>query len=463
MAKGRIPRKVPAKPFAKKAAKKASKKSKHKKGKSKYQTVPSTSGILNLKSKRHYYLYKAAITNKKIEDFGCTPAELQQFIVVTQRHAEVHGWSRTTGRRALLLDIPNDLNDPRQGFKNLLRRYGDVQINHVRKFVMTFSGTKSRINQDDQFLFEYLWNCLSAEGIMKVNMREHLYMVKNQVSGLMLLKVIMDISRLQTNATVIRLKGKLNDLDSTILALNWDIEKFNETVMDIVTKLTQNGHEAPDLYFQVLKAYGTCPQETFALYIREIKNRFEEQPSGSNDDPFTLMEKALGKYTILKENNEWNTENELKQELLALQAKVKELTKARKKGGTRAKEPKKTPYKGKKAFSKFSKKDRRDDGEWRTRKPKKGEPTKQNIGGKMFYWCSTDTGASAGNGCNKWTVHKPSQCNRKNILAKWKGKNGNGKRDSSKREKKGLKVQEATMHCIDCSDDSSSSDEEMME
>ena len=89
---------------------------------------------MDLQSKRHISLYKAATTSTKIEDFGCTPAELQQFIVVTQRHADLHGWSRTTGNRMMLLDIPNDLNDSSKGYKNLLRRYGDVPIDHIRKF-----------------------------------------------------------------------------------------------------------------------------------------------------------------------------------------------------------------------------------------------------------------------------------------------------------------------------------------
>ena len=62
--------------------------------------------------------------------YDCQSDNLRSFLEDLARRANAFGWSTpTTG----ILQIPKDLNDPTQGYYDLLANYGEIEFNHIQQ------------------------------------------------------------------------------------------------------------------------------------------------------------------------------------------------------------------------------------------------------------------------------------------------------------------------------------------
>ena len=107
--------------------------------------------------------------------------------------------------------------------KFLLDHDGEFTLSQVETWVNTYINANNRSSQDDAMLFSCILNSLSSEGAIKVYNRSSDFMIDNEESGVLLLKVVLEESGLQTNATVMKGKGDLANLASLMVKLGHNV------------------------------------------------------------------------------------------------------------------------------------------------------------------------------------------------------------------------------------------------
>jgi hypothetical protein len=118
-----------------------------------------------------------------------------------------------------------------------------------------------------------------------------------------------------------------------------------------------------------------------------------------------LMEQADNKYKLLKEGGTWNTPSEHEEKILALQAEIKNLKKAKKEGGKRF--LKKT-FEKKNYNKKKSPTTEKEKPSWFFKEPKGDEFRKPKIWkDKSWYYCSPKTGGKCD---GQYHCHKAADC-----------------------------------------------------
>ena len=100
-----------------------------------------------------------------------------------------------------------------------------------------------------------LMNSLTQAGKDKVRLWSNQFILNGRESGIVLLKVIIRESHLDTNATMNSIRTQLSSLDEYITTIGCDIIKFNEQVKRLLEQLTARGRETQDLLINLFKAY----------------------------------------------------------------------------------------------------------------------------------------------------------------------------------------------------------------
>ena len=101
-----------------------------------------------------------AVAKLSDEPFDCSPEGLFQFLRSLEDRAYKYGWNdEATG----IMMIPTDPDNP-DVLSNLLTNYGEVKMEEVRAFEMTYISTQSRAAQDTHMLYACIMNSLSKEG-----------------------------------------------------------------------------------------------------------------------------------------------------------------------------------------------------------------------------------------------------------------------------------------------------------
>jgi hypothetical protein len=87
--------------------------------------------------------------------------------------------------------------------------------------------------------------------------------------GTLLLKVVVMFAHVDTRATVTQGRTKLSSLDKTMKDLHSDIEKFNDYVLTLTTKLQSRGDATQDLLVNLFKGYKACKDAGFVEYVKK--------------------------------------------------------------------------------------------------------------------------------------------------------------------------------------------------
>ena len=120
--------------------------------------------------------------------------------------------------------------------------------------------------------------------------------------GVLLLKVLIQVSAIDSNATVSSIRSQMGDLHEHIVEVGCDIIKFNEHVMLLVEKLSQRGQTSTDLLVNLFKACKAVRDQEFVQYIKDKESWYEEGHALSVD---RIMDLAQEKYKILVDKDEW--------------------------------------------------------------------------------------------------------------------------------------------------------------
>ena len=348
------------------------------------------------------------------EGFDCTPEDLHGFLEILADRAQEYDWdfiepdNNWVDQGVLVVAKENPADNANTDSWNLLDNHGQIDLKILKDQAPLYLGEESRRAQDDMMLYKCLFNSLTDAGRQKILIWKKDYIVNddendivNRPCGILLLKVIIRESHIDTNATTTAIRNKLSNLDEYISTVNQNITKFNAYVQTQITSLETRGETTTDLLANLFKGYAACSDKNFVKYIATKEEKYEE---GEELNPKKLMLLADTKYKTLVEKGTWDAPSAEEEKIIALQAQVESLQKKMNKGGTSKDASNKTgKEKGKGGKGTPKKPD------WMYKEPaedKLKEPRQWN--GKPWYWCSPKTGGKCTPGA--YRRHKPSEC-----------------------------------------------------
>lgn len=189
----------------------------------------ATPGIINMRSKEGIKPHGKGTKSLHLDPekrFCGEVAGLFDFLESLSHKACNFGWTRDPGG---ILMIPGDPVDPAVGTPvNLLTSFGLRTHDQVSACEETFCNSPTRRSQDSDMLFECIMNSLSDVGQNKVNLHKTKFIINGTPCGVLLLKVLIQVSAIDTNATVSSIRSQMGDLHACIIEVGCDTVKFNE-------------------------------------------------------------------------------------------------------------------------------------------------------------------------------------------------------------------------------------------
>ena len=165
-------------------------------------------------------------------------------------------------------------------------------------------------------------NSLTQAGKDKIRLWSDQFILNGRESGILLLKIIIRESHLDTNATTNSIRTQLSNLDEYITTIGCDIIKFNEHVKRLLEQLKARGGETHDLLPNLFKAYTSVKDARFVDYVNEKLSRYEEGEPMEADQLMTL---TANKYKNMMIQNQWEAPSPHDATIQALQTKVEKL------------------------------------------------------------------------------------------------------------------------------------------
>ena len=110
--------------------------------------------------------------------------------------AEANGWNDS------IFLVPVDLAQPMGDDYDFLDQYGTVTLRHIRAHAETYVNTPTRAAQDSIQLGIAIMASVTVAGFNKISIRKSEYTVGRRIVGVALLKVLIGVSQVDTNATV---------------------------------------------------------------------------------------------------------------------------------------------------------------------------------------------------------------------------------------------------------------------
>lgn len=345
-------------------------------------------------------LFKNMTTALKNE-FDCSTHDLKVFLSNISDRAGQYGWDD-------VLEVPEDPAAVAPILRNLLTEYGLISIAQVQAHANTYVAGQTRQAQNSYALYNCIMATLDKTAHAKIMLKEDEYTINGVRSGPCLLKVVIRESYLDSNATTKYIRECLSSLDTYMLEVDSDIEKFNDHVDDLVDSLTARGEQTQDLLANLFKAYAACEDEVFTGYMALKESLYDEGEAFTHQQ---LMQLAKMKFATLKQKGKWKAQTNDQKKIIALEAQVNKLQNKVQKSNTAGKKD------SGKAQSKASTRNKRKDfgekkdstkkqgkPEWMTKPPKEGEPRKKVVNDKDYWWCPHH---------RAWVRHTPESCRAK--------------------------------------------------
>ena len=354
-------------------------------------------GILDYGTSEGIKVYRAATAKLSDEPFDCETAGLRNFLNLVRDRAIDHGWD------ASILGIPNDIANPLGDVKDFLNHYSEITLTHIREHVATYQGNQVRAARDAVQLYTCLMNSLSNTGQQKVTIHRAQYNYNGVNNGVLLLKTIIQVSHIDTNATTTWIRTELSNLDLYLPKVGSDITKLNDHVSSLLEQLRARGETTNDLFTHLLKGYKAANDRKFVEYIEKKEEEYED---GQAITPEQLMELAENRFKVLKQKGVWSAPSPEVEKILALEAKIQRLVKQQ--GKTKKKEKSKNKDKSNSNSNSDSNKNNKGNREnrkkpdWMLKAPtddEKGKP--KTVNGKEYWYCPNHK-------C--WCRHKPEDC-----------------------------------------------------
>ena len=110
-------------------------------------------GVIDLTTREGIKLYQDATRSfysNPTDCFNCEAPGLHGFLKEVEGRASRFGW------RDAILEIPNDINNPLRGTKNLLTHYGELSLEHLHAWENTYLHGLSRADDEKKRKYKRL-------------------------------------------------------------------------------------------------------------------------------------------------------------------------------------------------------------------------------------------------------------------------------------------------------------------
>jgi hypothetical protein len=284
-----------------------------------------------------------------------------------------------------------------------LDHYADITHERLYDHCLEFANGHVRAAQESYAMFTFLKDSLDAEFLVSVTNDDPTqpYTIGGHGVGPLFLKKILSAAHYDLIGTGAVIRDRLINLPTYIAEAKFDVEAFNKYVNKQVDQLKARNEQCSDLLHYLFNAYKKVPDESFAKYIADKEEKYHE--GETRYTPSELMQFALNKFALLKQEDKWLKRSQQAEEVFALAAQVEALKKQnlqlqghlKKVGGQRKKSDGKTKPKGKPKSD--EEKGKRKQPAW---KLKFEGPTKVKDG-KTYFWCQHHI---------YYCLHKTSEC-----------------------------------------------------
>ena len=320
--------------------------------------------------------------------FDMKPENLKVFLSEIGLRSITYGWHP-------VLDIAENAGQVNSHLHSLLNEYGRISMEQVKDNVLIYHGNPVRAAQDDRMLYTCIMESLSKEAKDKILLLSDEYHIAASPSGALLLKVVIRESHVDTNATLRHIRAALSSLDTYMVQVNSNIDKFNQHVRSLIDMLHSRGATTEDLISNLFKGYATASDKAFVAYIAKKEDEYDE---GKDIKADYLMLVAENKYKAMVEGKRWNAPDAQMEKIIALEAQIKKMTTSNKSKKDIKKSNKPTEH-----TSNTTKSQKKKQGKpaWMTVKPKVGDSNQKTVQGKTYYWCPKH---------QSWGIHKPQDC-----------------------------------------------------
>jgi len=361
----------------------------------------ATANVIDYSTTAGQKVWTNAIDKLSDELFDCESEGLRDFLELIRARSEVMGWSQSA------LSIPVDVNNNLGDTQDFLSHYGEIDLEHCREHALTYYNQQNRAAQDSMQLYTCIMNSLSRTGRNKITGFRSQYTINGVPIGILLLKVVVRESYIDTNATTTYIRDQLSSLDEYLPMIDYDIGKMNLHVQSLLEALNARGETTTDLLTNLFKGYKAARDEKFVEYIEKKEEYYEEgNDLGANE----LMSLAKTKWSIRKQKHLWNAPSQQEEKILALEAKVKKLESQR----SNKKTQNFTSNKGGALTSTLSSQSQsqgdatssRTYDPWMFVPPEDGETQPKIVATKPFWWCTKH---------NKWCRHTTEKCKGVNV------------------------------------------------
>jgi hypothetical protein len=360
-----------------------------------------TNGILDYSTPRGVKLYTAA--TEKLQDnlFDVDSAGIHTFLNALADRSMQFGWS-------YILEIPKDIIFPDEDLVNLLTNHGEISLEQVREHCLTYIDHESRAAQDSRQLYVCLTNSLSKKGRDRLRVWKSDYMIHDEPSGPLFLKVLIRESHIDTRATVRHLRAKIASMGKHFATIKYDVTEFNRHVRDLMDQLASRGEQSEDLLANLFEAYRSAPDKRFVQYIEMKINAYDE---GEDIQALELMQLAQNKYKVLVDEKKWAAPTKEEEKIVALEAQLAKYK-------THNKSNNNIRNSSSKQHNSNSRQNNRNSNNrnntynnnkphWMTKPPPNADRNKpKTINDIEYWWCPHH---------KSWGQHKPSECRKKNY------------------------------------------------
>ena len=341
------------------------------------------------------------------EKFELKDDKLGIFLAMIKDRSDIYNWIN-------ILMIPDDGTVKR----NLLTNFGQLTLKNCRAHVLTFLNVEGRNTQNDVMLYLLLVNSLTQEARTNAmggardatnytniaNVVAPATVGETIPSGIMLLKVIIGKSTVDTKAKVLLLRQEVATLSYKMIEFKGDIVEFNRYAERKRDELLSRGQTVDELIAHLFSAYLRCSDEPFVRYIQAKKDIYEEVGGITADE---LMSLALVKFELIKQQNA--TVNEGEERIIAMPATQSEpsstITSDERfvvmEATLRLMQERLTGGQGRGAGRNRNNKRNDQAHAWKKVKPKAGEPQTKVFSGRTYHWCRFH---------EAWTMHLPADC-----------------------------------------------------
>ena len=154
-------------------------------------------------------------------EFDGDPANLKIFLESLRHRARTSNWLQ-------IMSIPDHTGTRR----SIIDEYGQITMLDVSTDVSKYKGRNCRDAQNCYQLYTCLLESITKEAFLKVNAYADQYLqgASKEPSGVCFLYMLIKCSTIQTKATINTIRKSLYALDSYMVKVGYNIEKFNQYV-----------------------------------------------------------------------------------------------------------------------------------------------------------------------------------------------------------------------------------------